>query len=957
MQPLLDRFGFKVIGMFIAVVGLPLLLPSNLMAQTPTISVGTTSGAAGTAVDLPVSFTAGGTGVSTLQFDLTLPASLSYASVATGSAAISAGKSASGNAITGGVRVLIFGLNQNTVGSGSIAVVRLNIASGTAPATLPVGITGISASSPSGTAVSTNGAGGSVTVTAPALPTVTISATDPNASEAGPDTGIFAVTRSGSTSGALTVNYTVSGTAGAGSDYTALAGSVTLASGAASATITVTPIDDMAVEGNETVIVTLSNNAAYAIGGPNSATVTIADNDGSLPTVTVSATDPNASEAGPDAGIFTVTRSGSTSGALTVNYTVSGTASAGGDYTALAGSVNLASGAASATITVTPIDDATVEGNETVTVTLSSNAAYTVGSPGSATVTIADNDGSTPTVTISATDPTASEAGPDAGIFTVTRSGSTSGALTVNYTVSGTASAGSDYTALAGSVTLGSGAASATITVAPSDDTAEEGNETVAVTLSSNAAYSVGSPSSATITIADNDTNTSVPLPAPGTRATPSSEAIFIMSVIENANFRTNLGINNLSQSRANVGIILVDEDGIVLASKAVEVEADGLKQINGVARFLFDSDLTREIQGNLYLESHQLIKAWASQIENTTDDPSLLLSKRSGARKILIPSAANISTFKSSLVLMDVGSSTAEVSLKAYSTDGLLMGQTAGSLFISSNGVLSFENILQTLGVSNNYGPIEITSLNGVPLIASSRVSSANGTGGFFEGLDVADASLIQIIPHVIDTAELRTNIGINNVSDNPATVRVRIFDKNGVERGTISVAVAPKGLTQLNHAVRQLVNASDVSNLEGYLRLDSDQPIFGWASQIDNVTNDPGFAASKGQGSGRLVVQSTANVGNFRSSLVVVNTGSADALVDLVSRTVDGGIQGQLRGLLIRARGFFSSSNILASLGISSSFGPVEIVSINGQPLMATSRVYSFSGTSGFFQGQPTE
>jgi hypothetical protein len=116
---------------------------------------------------------------------------------------------------------------------------------------------------------------------------------------------------------------------------------------------------------------------------------------------------------------------------------------------------------------------------------------------------------------------------------------------------------------------------------------------------------------------------------------------------------------------------------------------------------------------------------------------------------------------------------------------------------------------------------------------------------------------------------------------------VRVRLFDKTGVERGMASVTVAPKGLTQLNHAVRQLVNASDVSNLEGYIRLESDQPIFGWASEIDNITNDPGFAASKNQGSGRLVVQSTANVGNFRSSLVVVNTGSADALVDLVSRS----------------------------------------------------------------------
>src|SRR5262249_16841387 len=42
----------------------------------------------------------------------------------------------------------------------------------------------------------------------------------------------------------------------------------------------------------------------------------------------------------------------------------------------------------------------------------------------------------------------------------------------------------------------------------------------------------------------------SIQLPASGSRATPSPDALFMMSVIENPNFRTNLGINNLSQSR-----------------------------------------------------------------------------------------------------------------------------------------------------------------------------------------------------------------------------------------------------------------------------------------------------------------------------------------------------------------------------------------------------------------------
>jgi len=116
-------------------------------------------------------------------------------------------------------------------------------------------------------------------------------------------------------------------------------------------------------------------------------------------TVTIRATDPNAAEAGPDAGEFTVRRFGDFSSPLTVYYTVGGTATNGVDYTTLSGSVTLAAGSPVATITVLPIDDALPEGDETVIVTLIGGPGYTVGSPSTATVTIADNDIATPTPT------------------------------------------------------------------------------------------------------------------------------------------------------------------------------------------------------------------------------------------------------------------------------------------------------------------------------------------------------------------------------------------------------------------------------------------------------------------------------------------------------------------------------------------------------------------------------
>jgi hypothetical protein len=112
-----------------------------------------------------------------------------------------------------------------------------------------------------------------------------------------------------------------------------------------------------------------------------------------LPEVTIAATDDTATEQGTTTGMFTVARTGSTASPLTVNYTVSGTATPGSDYFALSGNVVILTGQSSAQIVVTPKDDAVVnEGNETVLVTLAVGSGYAAGLPSNATVTITDND-------------------------------------------------------------------------------------------------------------------------------------------------------------------------------------------------------------------------------------------------------------------------------------------------------------------------------------------------------------------------------------------------------------------------------------------------------------------------------------------------------------------------------------------------------------------------------------
>src|SRR6185436_16271225 len=137
--------------------------------------------------------------------------------------------------------------------------------------------------------------------------------------------------------------------------------------------LTITPIDDSKIEGPETVTVTLVAGPGYTVGSPNTITITIYDNDQAAsekPVITISEFNAQASETGPTSGLILFRRTGDTSQPIQVNWTFSGSALNGADFEQLPTSSPFPAGLAEAYLTIKPIDDTLVEGNETVTVTL-----------------------------------------------------------------------------------------------------------------------------------------------------------------------------------------------------------------------------------------------------------------------------------------------------------------------------------------------------------------------------------------------------------------------------------------------------------------------------------------------------------------------------------------------------------------------------------------------------------
>jgi serine protease len=182
-----------------------------------------------------------------------------------------------------------------------------------------------------------------------------------------------------------TYSWTVGGTVISSASST----SVTAPAAGTTTTVRLTITDDMGKTDFADISVgaTAASSSAPTSAGAKACLTDITPPNG----VTIAASDANAAEAGTDPGVFTVTRTGSTVAAVTVNLGYAGSATAGSDYSNLA-TVTIPAGSASATVTITPVDDSTVEGAETVVATVQTGSAYQIGDPASATVTITDND-------------------------------------------------------------------------------------------------------------------------------------------------------------------------------------------------------------------------------------------------------------------------------------------------------------------------------------------------------------------------------------------------------------------------------------------------------------------------------------------------------------------------------------------------------------------------------------
>ncbi|MDW3196606.1 MAG: DUF2341 domain-containing protein [Cytophagales bacterium] len=313
-----------------------------------------------------------------------------------------------------------------------------------------------------------------------------------------------------------TVNYAATGGTATGGnvDYLLESGTITIAEGQSTANISLGIIDDAIEEGDETIQVTLTTPSSNVALGSNTVhTYTINDNDNSEGrTVTFNSAGPGAgSEASaaspiqvqldiniPDDDVPTtvdlvVISAGSDAADETDDFTLStSTVTFPADNTTT-----------SMTFDITIVDDVIFEGTETITIQLTNPANADLGAITEYTLDITDDD-TAPVAGFTTANSFIGESGGTANIE-VSLDMVAVNDVSIDYSVTGTASSGADYTLDDGSLLILAGESSENIQAVIVNDLITESAETITITLDAGINATIGGTTVHVLTINDDD--------------------------------------------------------------------------------------------------------------------------------------------------------------------------------------------------------------------------------------------------------------------------------------------------------------------------------------------------------------------------------------------------------------------------------------------------------------------
>jgi hypothetical protein len=342
--------------------------------------------------------------------------------------------------------------------------------------------------------------------------------------------------------------------------------------------------------------------------------------------------------------------------------------------------------------------------------------------------------------------------------------------------------------------------------------------------------------------------------------------SLTLTQVSQSDKFRSNLGFVEALGFPASIRIRVFNAIGTLLGEFPL-TGADALKpfEFRQLSQFLATKNLTNVPDARIEVindSPNAGITTYASVLDQVTQDPLLvspIQQANLSANRYVLPGmadfASSFSNFHSDVRIYNGSATTVNATATFYPQgNGAPIAQ---SISIAPNEIKIYNNVLPGLFNTTGGGAIVVTTPNNVPLIVSGRTYSNADAGGTFgqfipavtpaDGIGNGDSPL-QVL-QLEQSANFRSNLGLNELTGNPVTVRVTLIPAGSKTAAVLpDITLNPNEFRQLNSVFAQAYAGQNVYNGRATIQVVGGAGrVTAYGSVVDASTSDPTYVPAQ--------------------------------------------------------------------------------------------------------------
>jgi hypothetical protein len=327
-------------------------------------------------------------------------------------------------------------------------------------------------------------------------------------------------------------------------------------------------------------------------------------------------------------------------------------------------------------------------------------------------------------------------------------------------------------------------------------------------------------------------------------------EEAYLPQLVQNGQFRANIGAANMGTGPAEVRFTLYRWNGTVVGSFTLNLPPGGWDQDSEPFRRRFGLNNLDEGYAVARVISGSRVVVYGSVVDNRTNDATTIPMNQPNFTKAVheywVPAAVHAagaqgSQWRTDLGALNVGSGSSGIDITLFTSSAVWTSQATSPMQTGWHAI--FADLVGQMGLEDS-GHLMLTTSQ--PFIFTSRIfnQAANGTfGQFMDSYTTTDglgAGQEAFLPQLAQNADFRANVGAANMGATTAQVRFTLHRRNGSEVGSFTLGIPPHQWRQDGEPFRRRFG---VNNLDaGYVtvRVMSGSGVVAYASVVDNRTND---------------------------------------------------------------------------------------------------------------------